>query len=120
MEFTITFVKIFMWGVYLMFPILAMMSFLIIILGLIVGRIESWPRFDALYWAFITALTIGYGDMRPVKRISRMISVLLGTFGIMLTGVLVAITVEASSNTFNIHVDQEVLDRIEQSVEHGA
>lgn len=100
-----------------MFPIILLMSFFIIVLGLIVGRIESWTRFDSLYWAFITALTIGYGDMKPVQKSSRVISVLLGTVGVMLTGILVAITVEASSNTFKIHADPELLQKIEQSVE---
>lgn len=117
MEFTFTFIQIFLWGIYFMFPIILMMSFFIITLGLIVGRIESWTRFDSLYWAFITALTIGYGDMKPIQKSSRVISVLLGTIGIMLTGILVAITVEASSNTFKIHADPELLHQIEQSVE---
>jgi voltage-gated potassium channel len=117
MEFTITFIKIFLWGVYLMAPVMIMMSVIIVTLGLIVGRIESWTRFESLYWAFITALTIGYGDIKPVKRRSRVISIILGTFGIMLTGILVAITVEASSSTFKMHVSPEQIHTIKESVD---
>lgn len=117
MEFTITFIKIFLWGIYLMAPIIFLMSLIIIALGLIVGRIESWNRFDALYWAFITALTVGYGDIKPLKRSSRILSVLLGTFGIMLTGILVAITVEASTDTFKKYVSQEKIHEIELRID---
>jgi hypothetical protein len=55
--------------------------------------------------------------MKPVQKSSRVISVLLGTVGIMLTVILVAIAVEASSNTFKIHADPELLQKIERSVE---
>jgi len=107
MDFTITFVQIFLWGIYLIAPILITMFLFIVTLGLIVGRIESWTKFDSLYWAFITALTIGYGDIRPLKKRSKIISISLGTLGIMLTGILVAITVEASSGAFKVHIDPE-------------
>ncbi|MBL4797929.1 MAG: two pore domain potassium channel family protein [Oleispira sp.] len=117
MEFTITFIKILMWGLYLMAPIMIMMSLIIVTLGLIVGRIESWTKFDSLYWAFITALTIGYGDIKPLKKRSRVISIILGTFGIMLTGMLVAITVEASSSTFKMHTSPEQIHTIKQSLD---
>jgi voltage-gated potassium channel len=117
MEFTITFIKIFLWGIYLMAPVIFLMSLIIIALGLIVGRLESWNRFDALYWAFITALTIGYGDIKPLKRTSRVLAVVLGTFGIMLTGILVAITVEASTDTFEIYVSPERIHEIELSID---
>ena len=67
MGFTITFIRVFSWGVYLTSPILVAMVILIIALGLIVGRIESWTKFDAIYWSFITALTAGYGDIKAMK-----------------------------------------------------
>ena len=92
------------------------MSLLITAQGLIVGRIESWTKFDSLYWAFITALTIGYGDIRPLKKRSKIISISLGTLGIMLSGILVAITVEASSGAFKIHIDPEQIHSIKQSI----
>jgi len=94
-----------------------MMSIFVVALGLIVGRIESWTKFDSLYWAFITALTIGYGDIKPTKKRSRVLSVLLGTLGIMLTGILVAITVEAASSTFEIHVSPSQIHKIRLSVD---
>ncbi len=117
MEFTITFVKIFLWGIYLMSPVMIMMLICIMFIGLVVGRIESWTKFDSLYWAFITALTIGYGDIKPTKKRSRILSVLLGTLGIMLTGILVGITVESSSNTFKMHVSPSQIHQIKLSVD---
>lgn len=116
MDFTFTFIQIFLWGIYLMAPVIFLMSLIIISLGLIVGRMESWTKSDALYWAFITALTIGYGDIKPLKRRSRILSIILGTFGIMLTGILVAITVEASSDTFQMHVSPEKINEIKASM----
>jgi len=117
MEFTITFVKIFLWGIYLMSPVMIVMLVIIMFIGLVVGRIESWTKFDSLYWAFITALTIGYGDMKPTKKRSRMLSILLGTLGIMLTGILVGITVESSSSTFKMHVSPSQIHQIKLSVD---
>lgn len=117
MDFTITFIKILLWGIYLMAPVMIVMFVIIIVLGLIVGRIEAWTKFDSLYWAFITALTIGYGDIKPTKKRSRVISIVLGTFGIMLTGILVGITVEASSNTFKAHITPEQVYIIKKSMD---
>ena len=49
----------------------------------------------AVYFAFITGLTVGYGDIVPATALGRVISVLLGLTGILFTGVVVAVTVEA-------------------------
>ena len=105
MDFTITFFRGFFWGVYLVFPILLIMIALIISLGLIVGRIESWTKFNSIYWSFITALTVGYGDMKPISKASKILSIIVGSVGIMLGGILVAITLEATTNAFEVHTD---------------
>ena len=77
MDFTVTFIKIFFWGVYLTYPIILAIIVIIISLGLIVGRIESWTKFNSIYWSFITALTVGYGDMKPISKASKILSIIL-------------------------------------------
>ena len=114
MEFSITFFETFVWGVYLLSPIFLILLALICMLGLVVGRMESWQKFDAIYWAFITALTIGYGDIRPLKKRSRILSIVIGCFGLMLGGILVAITVKAASNSLDAHVAIETIQRIKE------
>jgi voltage-gated potassium channel len=41
---------------------------------------------DALYWAFITATTVGYGDLTPVTPAGRLLAGLLIFLGIGLVG----------------------------------
>ena len=105
MQLTIDFIRLFFLGIYFIGPLLLIFIFIILFLGQIVGRMESWNRFDAFYWSFITAFTVGYGDMRPLKKISKIISMLIALVGIMFTGVIVAITVITVTKSFeeNIH-----------------
>jgi voltage-gated potassium channel len=97
MEFTFFVLDRFFYGIYLTLPLLAFLLLLITGLGQWVGHIEKWDKFTALYWSFITALTIGYGDIRPDKKSTRILSVIIGMLGIMFTGIIVAITVAATS-----------------------
>ncbi|MFT7685273.1 MAG: voltage-gated potassium channel [Candidatus Azotimanducaceae bacterium] len=115
MDFTITFIRLFFWGVYLTFPILIAMFILIVTLGLVVGRIESWTRFNSFYWSFITALTIGYGDIKPTRKTSKVLSIIVGGVGIMLGGILVAITLQATTKAFEIHTDPEIIEEMRRS-----
>ena len=98
-----TFLAILFKGIALIAPILILLGSVIIGLGLLVGRVESWSRFDALYWAFITALTVGYGDIRPIKKSTRLLAAMIAIIGIMFTGILVAVAVEATSTAFKQH-----------------
>ena len=61
------------------------------------GRREGWSRLEALYWEFITAATIGYGDFRPTKRVSRVLAVLIGFLGLILSGIIFAVAIEATT-----------------------
>ncbi len=101
MEITFRFVRIFFYGLELASPLLLSLAVLITLLGQIVGFRESWGRFDSLYWAFITATTVGYGDIRPVARLSKILSVLIALTGIIFTGVIVALAINAATIAFS-------------------
>ena len=88
-------------------PLLAFLLLLIIGLGQWAGHIEKWEKFTALYWSFITALTIGYGDIRPDKKSTRILSVIIGMLGIMFTGIIVAITIAATTKALKTVVGLE-------------
>ena len=80
----------------------------IVILGKVVGFIEGWNKFDSLYWSFITALTVGYGDIHPLKKSSKTLSVIVGLTGIMFTGIVVAVTVHTATLAFEKYVDLNI------------
>ena len=50
---------------------------------------------DALYFTFVTGLTIGYGDITPVTLAGRVVAILTGLVGILITGLIAAIAVHA-------------------------
>lgn len=104
MEFTLEFFHLLLKGLYLFSPILLFFSLVIFILGQIAGKSENWSRLDSLYWSFITGLTIGYGDMVPHKRSNKALSVIIGLTGLMLTGIIVAITVHAATKAFETYI----------------
>jgi voltage-gated potassium channel len=55
------------------------------------GRNESLTSFpDALWWAFSTTTTVGFGDIVPATGEGRLISILLMLTGITVVGVFTA------------------------------
>ena len=100
---TTTFLKEFVFGLWVTFPLLLSLALAVMLLGQIVGRKEGWSPFDSLYWSFITATTVGYGDLRPQKRVSRMLSIVIALLGFMLTGILVAVAIHSGSIALAAH-----------------
>jgi voltage-gated potassium channel len=87
MEFTFTFLKTFLYGLYFVAPLLLLIVLTTIFLGQIVGHIESWKRFD------------------PTYRTSKVLSILIALTGLVFTGIIVAVAVRSATYAFNIHVD---------------
>jgi len=64
-------------------------------LGAVIGFLERSSVIDTIYFTFVTALTIGYGDLAPKRVTSRMIALAIGFSGILLTGLVAAIGVRS-------------------------
>lgn len=92
------------------------LSLLIIVLGQVVSRIEKWEKFDGLYWSFITATTVGYGDIRPLKKISKALSVLIALVGMMFTGIIIGVTLSTVPVAVEKHVDKRVLKELKEKL----
>jgi voltage-gated potassium channel len=107
MGFLITFITLFFWMLGYLSPIIIALVTVIGGLGLVVGRREGWPRVDSLYFAFITATTVGYGDMLPTKRLSKYLSIVIALTGLLLTGIIVATAIESISIAARKHLDLE-------------
>lgn len=90
------FIKYFTLALVLMGGILLPLTAIVAIIGLLQGRIDKRPWPDALYMAFITALTVGYGDMTPRKPASKFLSIVLALLGMVVVGIVVAAATSAS------------------------
>jgi len=68
---------------------------LILIGAAVIAGVENIPIEEAVYFSFITGLTVGYGDIVPNTTVGRVVSVALGFVGILFTGLVVAVIVRA-------------------------
>lgn len=82
-------------GLAVVWPIFSALLVLMVGLGIAIGFIEGWPMLDGLYFAFVSGLTIGYGDLVPKTLLSRALAICIGFTGILLTGLVAAIGVQA-------------------------
>jgi len=108
MEFTFSYFQYFANHLAIAWPLLFSIALLIAALGVGVGFHESWGRFESIYWAFITATTVGYGDIRPLKPLSRVLSIFIALIGVTFTGIMVALAIDAATKAFGdvlIHVN---------------
>jgi Ion channel len=76
-------------------PVFSALLGLMIGLGAVVAYVESWPLTDGVYFAFVTGLTVGYGDLVPHRGLSRILAIAIGFSGILLTALFAAVSVRA-------------------------
>lgn len=80
---------------------------LILLGGFLVSSVEGLSLGDSIYFAFITALSVGYGDICPTTILGRLLSVAIGVVGMVTVGMTVAIANRALAEI----VTQEELDK---------
>ena len=82
-------------GLRVVWPIVSVLLGAIVVLGSVVGFLEGWSLQESIYFAFVSGLTIGYGDLAPKTLLTRMLAVLIGVCGVLLTALVAAVAVKA-------------------------
>jgi len=89
------FLKALVAGLGIIWPILSALIVTQLTLGIIVGLLEGWRMSEGAYFTFVTGLTIGYGDLVPRRFSTRLIAVIIGFIGILMTALIAAVAVHA-------------------------
>jgi hypothetical protein len=82
-------------GLRVVWPILSGLFALIIAFGLVAGLLEGWSVQESIYFAFVSGLTIGYGDLAPKSLIARVLAIAIGMCGVLVVALVAAIAVKA-------------------------
>ena len=85
-------------GVRVVWPILSGLLGIIVALGLVVGVLEGWSVLESIYFAFVSGLTIGYGDLVPTMPFTRSLTIVIGCCGALLTALMAAVAVKAMNS----------------------
>ena len=97
MRFSIDFLKAFFVLLKHFSPIWGGIAILISLIGFLIGQLEEeLSTSAALYFAWVTGTTVGYGDLVPTSGITRFLAIIVAIMGIMLTGIIVATAIEAA------------------------
>jgi hypothetical protein len=82
-------------GLRLLWPIFSALLLAMVALGLVIGLIEGWSVQESIYFAFVSGLTIGYGDLAPKTLVTRTLAIVIGACGVLLTALVAGIAVRA-------------------------
>ena len=80
---------------------------LIVLGGVTISQVERIKLGDAIYFAFITGLSIGYGDIAPETAWGRVVSVAIGLIGLIFAGVTVGVATRALADAIRDRRAQE-------------
>jgi len=82
-------------AIHVTWPVLSAILAIQVALGLLIGFVEGWSVGAAVYFTFVTGLTIGYGDIVPQQPLARVLAIGIGICGLFLTGLTAGIAVYA-------------------------
>ena|SRR5437899_9866534 len=90
-------------AIHVTLPVLSAILAMQVALGLLIGFVEGWSVGDAVYFTFVTGLTIGYGDIVPRLALARVLAIGIGVSGLFLTGLIAGIAVYAMRTALTDH-----------------
>ena len=95
MQMFVRFNKVFWRTIWHVRAVILALLALVVVNAVPIALIEKIPFGDALYFAFVTGLTIGYGDIVMQTPVGRLIALLIAVVGILISGMIVAAAVHA-------------------------
>lgn len=121
MKFTVDFGKAFLILLRAFFPIWGSLAILISLFGVWMANLESLSVGEGIYFAWVTATTVGYGDISPTSGLSQFVAILDAIVGIVLTGIIVSIALSAAKLSIKKNGSLDKLsDSTKQRVQQSA
>lgn len=93
------FISYFIKYIWVVRHVMLSLVLLVVIGAVILSLVEQISLGNSVYLSFITAFTIGYGDLTPATTVGRILSVVIGLIGIIFTGLVVAVSTRALAST---------------------
>ncbi len=100
LTFTRHFLVIFFRMLIMTTPVWGALFLAILAMSWVFAEVEQIGFGDAMYFACVTALTIGYGDIVPATAPGKVVSVLIGILGVIATGIIVAVALQGMKITY--------------------
>lgn len=98
--------------------ILLMTSVIILIGGVLIHFAEDMSISDGIWWAFVTATTVGYGDISPNSLYGRLIAMVLMLVGIGLIGSVTSTLTSYFLKKDRQNVESRTIQMIQEELEH--
>lgn len=95
-------------------------SLLILIGGVLIHFAEDMSLADGIWWAFVTATTVGYGDISPHTFYGRIIAMVLMVVGIGLLGTVTSTITSYFLKNNKKSVQSDTLERIKGQLDNFA
>ena len=94
---------------YLYFVRHVLLALLVLLLlgAVAIAYLEDLGFGDSIYFAFITGLTVGYGDIEPVTAMGRVVSIAIALVGLLFTGITVAVATRALADAVKDFEEQD-------------
>ena len=122
MRFSVHFIRAFFVLLRYLFPIWGGVAILISLMGIVIAQLEEELSVsDALYFAWVTGTTVGYGDLTPTTETTRFLAIIVAIMGIVLTGIIVSIAIEAAKIAIENSISiQEFMQSIREDTQRRA